>query len=171
MHTEVGDLWEYHSQGRWVVVPTNIGWKADGSNVMGRGVPRQAAQRFLELPHWYGVQLREDPDPVVVYRPRRLVLFAVKPLDREHPWLSWRQPATLEQIEASVRALAEFRAPGCPLAGVQLAMPMVGCGNGQLDPEDVLPILERELGSDEGIVLVRLSVSTFPWRGPSAQPA
>lgn len=44
-----GNLWRFHRDGAWIVVPTNGLVRRDGYAVMGRGVAAQAAQRFPTL--------------------------------------------------------------------------------------------------------------------------
>ena len=42
-----GNLWHFHTQGRWVVTTTNGSVRKDGCAVMGRGVAREAAAKLL----------------------------------------------------------------------------------------------------------------------------
>jgi len=53
-----GDLWEAHDLGHWVAITTNGIVNAKGQCVMGRGVARQAAQRFTWLPTHLGDRIR-----------------------------------------------------------------------------------------------------------------
>jgi len=50
MQEITGDIWEQHKLGRWIVITTNGAIKNDGSCVMGRGVAKQAADKYPELP-------------------------------------------------------------------------------------------------------------------------
>lgn len=148
-----GDIWEFHAKGFYVVVPTNVGWTKVGKNVMGRGVALQAALRFPILPVWYGEYCKErGKDTNVVIRiVHRLVLFPVKPLNEKEPYLSWKQDASLDLIGRSAQALPCL----CSEAQVaKIALPVVGCGNGNLKEEDVLPVLKKHL--DDRFTLVRL---------------
>ena len=46
-----GDIWEHHNDGsRYIVIPTNIGWKTNGHNVMGAGLALQAKTRYPSSP-------------------------------------------------------------------------------------------------------------------------
>ena len=51
------ELWALHDAGLWVVIPTNLRRKADGTAVMGAGLALAAARRFPDLAARYGVAL------------------------------------------------------------------------------------------------------------------
>ncbi len=54
-----GDLWAWQAERRWIVIPTNIGWKKDGANPMGAGVALQASEMYPELANWYGARCKK----------------------------------------------------------------------------------------------------------------
>lgn len=147
MKIVIGNIWAHEFDDHLRVIPVNIGWKANGENVMGRGVARQAATRFPNLQAWYGWRCEAMAGNACLYRYYDLVLFPVKPLNKEKPYLSWQQPASLELIRASARQLAS------QYYTERVVLPLVGCGNGELDPVDVLPILDDILCAP-GFVLV-----------------
>ncbi len=153
-----GDLWDY-LPSHAIVIPTNLGWTSSGSNVMGAGVAKQAAQRFGWLAGWYGAACKGDfhrhGNESVVRSICKgdgnwLILLPVKPLNTERPYLSWQGPATLDLVERSVRQLAVHKPQ--EWGGKKVALPLVGCGNGRLPRAAVLPILEHWL--DDRFVLV-----------------
>ena len=148
IQTERGNIWDCEST-HLLVIPTNIGYKADGRNVMGRGLALQAAKRHREFALWYGriCQDKGAKTPVVRFGKTALIAFPVKPLNPNAPWLSWKSHADLSLIERSVRQLSQF--PGKE----PIMVPLVGCGNGQLDMGEVRPILDRYL-SDERYTLI-----------------
>ena len=148
-----GDIWSFHTL-RWIVIPTNAGWRRDGENVMGRGLARDAALRWPELPAWYGQVLQEDPDRAGVarYAPGHLLTFPTKPR-QVLPWTSWRYPATIEQITMSCDELGRSLDSEWPDIDA-IALPLVGCGNGGLEPAVVRPVLEEFFGRDPRFVLV-----------------
>lgn len=161
MQTVKGSLWSLSRPLDYLVIPTNIGWRKDGTAVMGAGLARQAAQRYEELELWYGDQcLRHGPGtPVLFHRPRaaasrNLVLFPVKPCKELHPWLSWDQPASLALIERSTEQLADAVYSGVVPKTHRVFMPLVGCGNGKLEEAQVLPVLEKHLASYSNVWLV-----------------
>jgi hypothetical protein len=145
-----GDIWDWLKDGYRVVIPVNIGWKLDGANVMGRGLAAQAAKRYPSLPAWWGAYCKKHRDRagVTIYPEAPLLLFPTKPLNNETPHLSWRSESSLRLVERSTAELL-----GLP-KDWKIALPLVGCGNGKLDPNDVLPILRQKLNEDR-FVLVR----------------
>lgn len=143
------DIWRFYGHAR-VVIPTNIGWTHAGLNVMGRGLARQAVDRFPEIAREYGEHCQIMKENTGIWLCNGgLVLFPVKPLDKARPNMSWKQDASLELIERSTKQLASLSSNGAWLT----AVPLVGCGNGRLKEEDVLPILRRHL--DDSFILVR----------------
>jgi hypothetical protein len=119
------DVWDLHAAGLWVVIPTNVTCKGDGTAVMGAGLALDAATRFPDLPARYGRALRAG-NPRVAIGDHRLLLAPTK----DH----WREPAqmalVLELLDGAVRwttanpelGLAVV-APGCGLGG--LGWPLV----------------------------------------------
>jgi hypothetical protein len=156
MKTEIGNLWDHHDRGRWVVVTTNIGWKKDGSNPMGAGIAKQAANRFPDLPAVYGPRCKKYGEDTAVWPfvPGKLILFPTKPLNPDQPWLSWKSDSDYSLIERSAKQLVKLvdilRQRGKFLPVVML--PMVGCGNGNLEPRRVVRLLEKYL--DDTFTLV-----------------
>lgn len=161
MREERGNIWDY-LPSHAVVVSTNIGWKKDGTNPMGRGIAAEAARMFSALPLWYGTYCRAHgiltgvvdwtPDMTAPDGPE-IVLFSTKTLDPYQPHISWMQKSSLELIGISARQLAELWQATAPRR--PCALPLVGCQNGRLmEEEDVVPILRKWLVSDE-FVLVR----------------
>ena len=144
MRVTRGDIWspDFHI----IVIPVNIGWTKTGYNVMGRGVAKQASELYPGLAKWYGSKCRSFMIHTPCLRYDRLILFPVKPLNVLAPYLSWQGKANLSLIEKSTKDLAEF-------PDKEIALPLVGCGNGRLSESDVLPILNMYL--DDRFVLVR----------------
>ena len=89
MRIEKGNVWDYHSKGYWVVIPTNLGWKANGEAVMGAGLAKQAAKRFPNLAKEYGSVLQDAAkfEEEVIYEDHKtkLILFPTIPLNKEFP--------------------------------------------------------------------------------------
>lgn len=155
-----GDLWDYHPE-YWIVITTNLGWKANGENVMGAGVAKEAALRYPDLPKWYGQECLNHglhPNPtlgyggVTIYRPGRMIMMATKDLNPDAPWLSWRANSTLDRIEKSLESLSGL-SESVSLFNLQdyyphgdIYLPPPGCGNGGLALDDVMPLLEKYLG-------------------------
>jgi hypothetical protein len=151
IRAEYGDLWDYEKT-HLLVIPTNVGWTATGANVMGRGLAKQAADKYPDFPVWYGKVCRQfgSLTPVFRYPKAPLIAFPVKPLNIKSPWLSWKSGASLKLIESSAEAL---KLSAVELGWERVAVSLVGCGNGGLEMSEVRPILDRHL-SDGRFVLV-----------------
>lgn len=172
------DIWVLKNRGYCPVITTNIGWRLSGGDaIMGRGLAVQAANLYQWLPKDYGLMCRNygEKTPVLFYhvsgKHKQCVytslfeplkcekdgsatgffLFPTKPLS-EQPHLSWQQDSSLILIERSLKQLAE-RFPYVP----RIAIPLVGCGNGHLTKDQVLPLIDQYLGDRDGIVLVERS--------------
>ena len=168
MQETVGDIWQVATPKDVVVVPTNVGWTSTGKNVMGRGLARDAARRWPQLPQWYGAYCQEcatvglEVYPLLIdlgtaerTKPNwkkwchGLVLFPVKGLNRGQPWLSWRADASLDLIRAGLVVLATLPDIDSPWVREALFLvPSLGCGNGNLAEANVVPEMHRELTSD-----------------------
>lgn len=147
MNEVTGDLWSYLNT-HWIVIPTNVGYKSDGSNVMGAGVAKVVRDRWPKVPQWYGEFCRAfaPTPPVVTYSDLqvRLIMFPTKALNEKHPEMSWRSRSTIELVTKSAQQLAEIE----PSLDAPVALPLVGCGYGGLSPIDVIPMLRKTLVSE-----------------------
>jgi hypothetical protein len=165
---EGDDIWECdHTELGlgWIVIPTNIGWKADGKNPMGRGLAQDAAKRYPWLPDLYGqyCQLKGAEAKVVFDMRSRMILFPTKPLDEDRPNLSWKSPASLDLIRKSAKELNDMLLPhkdadwpkAKQLQTNHVFVPVVGCGNGMLDEDEVIEILKATLDDRYTLFLER----------------
>ena len=146
IEANIWDLYPTH----WVVIPTNIGYKSNGENVMGAGLAKDVKDRWPELPKWYGewcMSMKEDT-PALAEDLHRLIFFPTKTLDPKRPYLSWKQDSSIELITRSAEQLSAMKIDS------DIAVPMVGCGHGGLSPDLVVPVLKAIL-SDDRFVLVR----------------
>lgn len=146
MKTLCGDIWSLAAAqpNSALVVPTNIGWTRGGENPMGRGVALEAMRREPTLARWYGALCKRNgaQTQVVLWRESlTFILFPTKPLNIKAPQLSWRNPASLTLIERSLLQLSLL-----PLDdGTHVFLPLVGCGNGGLSEDAVMPLLHKYL--------------------------
>ncbi len=143
---KTGDMWSVYDNTDLFVITTNATIKRNGALVMGRGIARQARDRFLGLDAALGkhilsvcgnpsTRLRTGQGQYgLLVSPRwpkaGLGAFQVKG--------HYSQPASLALIRHSVDALCAW-CVAHPNALVALNFP--GIGNGRLCREDVLPIL------------------------------
>lgn len=142
-----GNIWDYYDNGYYIVIPTNIGWKKNGCNVMGAGLAKQASLKFPDLSLRYGKVCQQYKEETAVIIINGLLLFPVKPL-AENPSMSWSQPANLNLIEKSTQQLETFTRT----YQKKIALPLVGCGNGRMDKDKVISILEKYL--DDNFTLI-----------------
>src|SRR5579859_3374818 len=105
------DIWQFHGPGSWIGVTTNHSVKKDGCNVMGKGIAREAADRYPQLPFLLGTLIKkqgrqrnnsEGKASVFVFASWNLFTFNVKN--------TWQEPAELELIEHSCQELVRLMA-------------------------------------------------------------
>lgn len=151
MFSCTGNIWDYQTAITPIVIPTNIGWDRNRYNVMGAGLAKQAAEEYRWLPKWYGgiCSKYKDKTSVMMHPEIPLILFPVKPLNKIKPWLSWQYSANLELIEKSCTQLASI-----PRRVSRIYLPLVGCGNGGLEFEEVYPLLNKYLNNPDRFTLV-----------------
>lgn len=139
-----GDIWDYHDKGHWIVITTNGTVRKDGACVMGRGVAKEAVDRFQGFNYKLGNYLKDWPEvDIGIFPEERLITFPTK-----HNW--WEK-ADLTLIDKSASKLARvFGFAGIGGNVVYLVRP--GCSNGRLDWKDVKPILEKYL--DDRFIVV-----------------
>lgn len=140
MKEVIGNIWDYHDQGNWIVITTNGFVRKDGACVMGRGVAKEAAIKFPDYPYHLGEFIKKFGNHINLNPKYHIFSFPVK-----HNW--WAK-ADIKLIEQSCQELLDvssaFKSP--------FYMVRPGCGNGQLDWKDVKPILEKYL--DDRFVIV-----------------
>ena len=143
-----GDMWSVYQEADLFLITTNATLKQNGALVMGRGIARQARDRFPGLDLALGGHIQSVCDGSanalrsglseygLLVSPRwptaKLGAFQVK--------THYRQPADLALITHSTAALAVW-CEAHPQAAVHLNYP--GIGNGRLLPDDVWPIVVR----------------------------
>lgn len=112
-----------------VVIPTALSVTRDGRAVMGRGLSKQAADRFPDLTIDYGavVAALKSKTSLTVLRYGRpsLLLFPVKPWREDAPHLGWRRPSSLQLIEKGLKKLASQHLTLWPHG--RIFIPDVGC--------------------------------------------
>ena len=151
------NIWDWYDLGHWIVIPTNIGWTATGANVMGRGLAFDANKKFPGLAATYGEFCQDNRDSacVLILIDLKLILFPTKPLNKSQPHLSWQHGSTIETIKNSLDDLLfglseKTHSDESLFEWMQddrkcIVFPLVGCGNGGLSPQVVVPILEEAL--------------------------
>jgi hypothetical protein len=152
-----GNIWDLAQVDDAVVIPTNIGWTTSGHNIMSAGLAKDLKFKFPWITWEYGQFCKtwQKETPVnwidlkvraIISPFRFLVLFPTKPLNKEHPWLSWKNKSSLDLIERSCKQLQDITKDIFISAGVQrVLVPLVGCGNGGLEKSDVVSIMDKYL--------------------------
>jgi len=117
---------------------------------MGRGLAQQCKERFPGIDLWYGMICREfkENTPIVRHQVHRVIMFPTKPL-ATLPYMSWQGQACLALIDKYARDLGAYN------LNDPVALPAIGCGNGGLKQEDVIPILEKYLIGDRFTLVLR----------------
>lgn len=152
MKSVLGNIWDYHKKGNWIVITTNGYVKKDGLAVMGRGVALEAKNRFPELPKILGLDILKAGNIVHCYPKFKIITFPVK-----HNW--WEM-ADLNLIRQSCERLVVVadRVDEFNILAYKTEIYMVrpGCGNGQLYWSQVRPITAPILKDDRFIMVERI---------------
>ncbi len=134
MIIEKGNMWDVFGKTDLFLITTNPIIRKDGAVVMGRGIAKQAKDRFPRLPYDFACTLRNMPDMNIdefgKYDGQVVGYFMVK----RH----WREAADLDIIAESCRQLAS-----CAHMWTRVDLNFPGIGNGKLKREDVLPLLQQ----------------------------
>jgi hypothetical protein len=143
-----GDMWSVYHESDLFLITTNATLKQNGALAMGRGIARQARDRFPELDLALGQRIQSVCGSSVDARRSGLSEYGLLVSPR---WPSaklgafqvkyhYRQPAKLDLIARSAEALAVW-CEAHPQARVHLNYP--GIGNGRLGPVVVWPLVAR----------------------------
>jgi len=136
-----GDFWI--EPGDVHVITTNGTVKANGRCVMGRGVAKQAKVRFPGIDKELGRQLIKDGNrvhPLGLWALANGRVYNIYSFPVKHNW--WEK-ADLDLIARSCEELTAI----VPTDFDRIVMVRPGCGNGQLDWEEVKPILASYLNN------------------------
>jgi len=142
------DIWDSSPITGYVVVPTNIGWKSNGENVMGAGLAQQAAERFPELPKIYGKWCKKKGNHIFVNDRLRIICAPTKTLNEEQPHLSWQRPSDPELVLYSyiklLKLAKEWSVESCSSEGIKyIKCPILGSGKGNIPKEEAVEYAEQ----------------------------
>lgn len=158
-----GDIWEY-VYSSVIGIPTNGYLTRNGCGVLGRGLALQAKQRYPDIVYQFGFHLKRYGHCVgfMMQPPIKLISVPVKPC-----YLEIKTPEDLENILPSVvsqytlgqcvpgfhckadpaiieKSLIELKEFMKKESIPSVHIPLLGCGNGGLNPtKDLLPILVK----------------------------
>lgn len=148
--------WLLYERGAYLVLPCVVGWNKKGQGLMGRGLPKEAVERFPMLSKWWGAQCLKHtvntPVSVIDHEDEgdvyRFVLAPVVPLSVDHPEHSWRKRSDPVYVERCLTQLAAL--PPDPFA--QLVIPPLWTVAG-LGERLVEPMMKRHLRGDRWLLL------------------
>lgn len=158
MKEAYGDMLEMDCDA--LVVTINGFTKANGEAVMGRGIAKQIADLMPEVPKSLGrmLQLFGNNVAVIATKPMPIISFPVKPDYVKNnganvvshcktsvgEWTpGFLAKADIQLIEQSLYQLVEL-ANNKP-EWKTILIPRVGCGAGELNYEDIKPLMEKYL--------------------------
>ena len=125
----VGDIWDHADRGAVIVITANGSLTRGGRAVLGRGVARQAADRFPNIEEKLGRLLAEHGSHVFDLG-NRIVSFPVEET-------AWSQP----DLRIIARSAEELRLLADRSGWQRVVVPRPGCGGGGLAWRDVRPLL------------------------------
>ena len=134
MKEVIGNIWEFHKQGKWIVITTNGSVDSRGEAVMGAGLALQAKQKYPMLPSALGQAIKALGRTSVVHiSSEGLILFPTKD--------DWWEDSSLGLIE---QGLKELTALSDLIINhpTPIYLPRLGCGNGNLKWEYVKTVME-----------------------------
>lgn len=184
---EEGNIWDYYNNDannnekedrNYIICPTNIGWNNKKENVMGAGIAKEVKIKFPEVPLrlgyfyrllYYAKSLMNEYEKsedisfcyfhkLLFYK--NIIFLPTKELNKDKPWLSWKNNSSLDLIEEGISNLKKlFDHESFKYNNkdhkVQCIIPMIGCGCGKLDSQDVIKILEKYLRDDDRFILIK----------------
>ncbi len=129
------NIWNFYDAGDWICITTNSYVKTNGELTMGRGIARDAINRFFGIAYGLGQAVKKHGNIPLVNTKYRLITLPTK--------VHWSEDANLELIEESLKTLIQM----VTKLGLQkIYLPRPGCGNGNLDWELVVkPLCEQYL--------------------------
>lgn len=157
----VKDIWSFLGSVDAICITTNGSVRSDGRAVMGRGIAKEALERFPGINLVLGTFLKANGNtPLLLHENPVIVSFPTKPGDtilsdptRLLSWKAtyynigqtvpgWAFKSDLQIIAQSARVLRRFAESN---GWERVVLPMPGCGNGELSWEEVEPVLDQHL--------------------------
>jgi hypothetical protein len=137
-----------------IVIGTNVGWKHDGSNVMGRGLALEAVTRYPSLSQMYGRWCIVSGEIPYYDEWSRIWCVPSKPLNEAAPHTSWMGRGSYSLVERGLKHLKKH----VPIYKTRVAVPLLGAGNAGLNPTRIQKMIESILGEDDRFTLVLYEV-------------
>jgi hypothetical protein len=169
---------EKEEESNYIVCPTNIGWNNKKENIMGAGIAKEVKDKFPEvssiLGYFYRTHYSKSLMGKIPYAEtlsftfcyfhklvfyKNIIFLPTKELNENKPWLSWKNNSSLDLIEENINNLKKLfdhdSFKEYNKDKVRCIIPMIGCGCGKLDPQDIIKILEKHLKDDDRFILIK----------------
>lgn len=140
MKIRLGNMWTVFTQVDLFCITTNSYIRKDGELVMGRGIARQARDRYPGLGLALGNAISDAGMHGKVYGLLVSPSWPIKKLAAFQVKVNWQANADLDIIKKSAQALWKF-ATANPDKSIALNFP--GIGYGRLDYNNVLEIVKH----------------------------
>lgn len=133
-----GNMWDAFDSTEHFLITANSFIKRNGNAVLGRGIAKQASDKYTSLPQLAGMRIQDVCGHLGKYGCvsnvlGKIGLFQVK--------LAWHEDARLDLIKYAVDMLTGGLEANPKIKSVCLNFP--GIGNGGLQYTDVLPIISE----------------------------
>lgn len=142
MLEKIGNLFAEARQSDWICITTDSSIRQDGHAVMGRGIALEAKIKFPQLPIELGKLIKREGNQVYLFPSMGIITFPTKE--------DFYMKSSINLIENSCKALVNL-VEGFPLRG-NILIPRPGCGYGKLKWQQVRPILEKHLKTDQYVI-------------------
>jgi hypothetical protein len=141
------DIWTLRDKyaSAWVVIPTNVTRRKDGTAVMGAGLAKEAARKYPSLPEKLGKHIVKFGANIYVDRP--IICLPTK--------VHWKNPSLMSHIEHGCLQLSELSRVLSSIGNEDVILiPRLGCGLGGLNWErEVRPVVDSILTEDRFVLV------------------
>lgn len=151
MQTIKGNIWDYHTQGKIIVVTTNGDINSSGKCVMGRGIALQTKEKFPDFPKVLANHIKRFGNTLGYFQKYNIISYPTK----HH----WYLKSDLQLIEESAQNLKKFvdiqnhiSPKGVESKFSKIYMVKPGVGNGKRKWEEVEPLISPYL--DDRFIIV-----------------
>ena len=139
------DIWDCWNQGYTICITTNPIINSKGKAVMGRGLAFEISQKIPTIQKELAEKLLEFGNVPILFEQHRIITFPTK----HH----WREKSDLELIKKSCDHLNDLLNEYNPKKGI-VFLPVPGIGNGKLDKDLVMPILEEKFKNSKRVIII-----------------
>ena len=142
------NIWDSQFDGYWRVIPINTTLNKNGFLIMGAGLAKEAAERYIGLAKLWGSYYSLKPETL-------LQIFYAKKLLGLPTKYHWKDRSSLELIERILIELQSFISVKDDSLGT--ICPQLGCGLGGLDwKSQVKPLVEKYFKNADNFIVVNL---------------